>query len=163
VTSVTEEAPGDLQPLDSQVVDGPETDEQSALSGPHAWLNWQALRVGQQARTSSRTSTTLVQIQPLWQEFGLYSDAHIVGNLAVGPYQILHAFPAELPAPGRSRMVLVLRTRDHLLDPRVRLEDLEDQETEAYAGGDPGEQIASLLALALGRRVRSGGVTRHGL
>ncbi|WP_283134596.1 hypothetical protein [Rhizohabitans arisaemae] len=58
-------------------------------------------------------------------------------------------------------MVLVLRAHDHLLDPKPGLGDPEEQEIDAYAGGDLGQQMASLLALAIAQRIRSGGVIRH--
>jgi hypothetical protein len=55
-----------------------------------------------------------------------------------------------------------LRSRDHLLDPSSDPIDLEEQDVQAYAGGDLGDQMASLLALALARRLHSGGTMRHG-
>ncbi|SNT55693.1 hypothetical protein SAMN05443665_104418 [Actinomadura meyerae] len=129
----------------------------AAIRGPHAWLNWQAWRVGQPRRVNSRTHTS--EVRPLWEEFGLYSDVRISGALRLGPYEILQGFPPEHGVPG-ARLMLVLRAHDHLLDAMPEARGYEEQEITVYAGGDLGEQIASLLALALARRVRSGGVTR---
>ena len=127
--------------------------------GPHFWLNWQAQRIGQPARTNSRTHDIL--IQPLWQEYGLYSDARFTGELDFGPYRLLLAFAPRLAELGRAVLTLVLRTHDHLLDPSSEPLDRERQDVEGFAGGDLGDQLSSLLALALARRVRSGGVTRR--
>lgn len=132
----------------------------SASQGPLAWRNWQAERQGQPARTSSRTHSVL--FQPLWQEFGLYSDAPCISELEFGPYRLLQAFAARRPSLGRARLTLVLRERSHLLDPSDEPMNLNEQNVSDYAGGDVGDQIASLLALALGRRMRSGGVMRLG-
>jgi hypothetical protein len=141
--------------------DPPSADEDVSLQGPHAWLNWQAKLLGQPARTSSLTHPILVK--PLWEEIGLYSDARIVGELTVGPYELMLAFPAREPALGRAELSLILRSRDHLGDPRDdTVQTTEGEDVAAYAGGDLGDQIASLLSLALDRRVRSGGVMRHG-
>lgn len=128
--------------------------------GPSLWLNWQAFQAGLPPRTSSRTDAS--QILPLWQEFGLHSDSPLVDELVVGPYRLLHALPLERPALGRAQLAFVLRSRDHLLDPSYDPIDLEEQDVQAYAGGDLGDQMASLLALALARRLRSAGVMRHG-
>lgn len=133
---------------------------EQADRGPGLWLNWRALQVGQPARASSRTDSAVVL--PLWQEFGLHSDSPLVGELIVGPYRLLHAFPSQQSTPGRAQLTFVLRSRDHLLDPSWDPIDLDEQNVQAYAGGDHGEQMASLLALALARRMRSGGAMRHG-
>lgn len=131
----------------------------TSLRGPHSWLNWQAQRLGNPARSTSRTQTPM--ISPIWEEFGVYSDAEIVGELSFGPYELLHAYPTNRPTAGDSRLSLVLRVRDHLSDPEPTTSLLEDQETTAYVGGDIGDQISSLLALATARRFRSGGVLRQ--
>ncbi len=156
------EASSDARPLDEAAEQGDEREvssDEEPQRGPHAWLNWQALRAGLPARSSSRTHKVLVA--PLWQEFGFYSDSHLVGALQLGPYRLLNALPARIPALGQAELSMVLRAHDHLLDPNFEPIDLTDQDVNAYAGGDLGDQLASLLALALGRRVRSGGVMRH--
>jgi hypothetical protein len=92
----------------------------------------------------------------------LHSDSPLIDELVAGPYRLLHALPPQQPALGRAQLAFVLRSRDHLLDPSYDPIDLEEQDVKAYAGGDLGDQMASLLALALARRLRSGGVMRIG-
>ena len=87
----------------------------------------------------------------------MHSDSPLVDELVVGPYRLLHALPLQRPALGKAQLAFVLRSRDHLLDPSYDPIDLEEQEVRAYAGGDLGDQMASLLALALARRLRSAG------
>jgi hypothetical protein len=128
--------------------------------GPLVWLNWQAMKLGQPARTSSRTDSILIQAS--WEEWGLYSDARVVGELEVGPYRLLLAFPPRRSRLGLAQIAVVLRAVDHLADPGHELMDLRDPDVRAYAGGDLGNQMASLLALSLGCRLSSGGVIRRG-
>jgi hypothetical protein len=134
--------------------------DEAAIRGPSLWLNWRALQAGLPPRASSRTDAA--QVLPLWQEFGLHSDSPLVDELVAGPYRLLHALPPQQPALGRAQLAFVFRSRDHLLDPSYDPIDLEEQDVKAYAGGDLGDQMASLLALALARRLRSGGVMRNG-
>jgi hypothetical protein len=132
--------------------------EQEAESGPHLWLNWQGEQVGQPARDRSRGLTT--QVHPLWEERALYSDAAIAGELNFGPFSLLmtHTGGGRV---GRSVQVLVFRHRDHLFE-RPLGQMPEDLDLSGWTGGDIGAQLAALLSLALGRRVRSGGVVRQG-
>ncbi len=129
------------------------------LKGPHGWLNWQAWRLGLPAR--SRSSTSDILLQPLWEEYGLYSDARFIGELGFGPYEFMLSFPPFRAQLGRSQLQLVLRVHDHLLDPDVSL--VKEGDVDAYAGGNIGDEFASLLSLALSRRIRSGGLTRRAL
>jgi len=138
----------------------PGADADVIVRGPLVWLNWQAMLVGQPKRTESRGESILIRAS--WQEWGLYSDARITSEIEFGPYRLMLAFPARMPRVGQAELSLVLRADDHLVDPAEHSMDLEKQDVDSYAGGDLGEQAASLLALALGRRLRSGGVTRQG-
>lgn len=130
------------------------------MRGPLMWLNWQAMLAGQPKCMQSRGESVLVRAS--WQEWGLYSDARIISEVSFGPYRLMLAFPAQEPRIGTSELSLVLRSDDHLVEPTDHSMDFEQQDVESYAGGDLGEQMASLLALALSRRLRSGGVMRQG-
>jgi hypothetical protein len=125
--------------------------------GPPGWLNWQALRAGQPARVDARSQAPL--IKPLWQEHALYSDAWFRGRLVFGPYQLTLAFPPLPPTLGTAQLQLSLRAVDHLLDAPVEAK-LEPSDANVYVGGDLGDELAALLSLASGRRLRNGGVTR---
>ncbi len=135
-------------------------DADIVVRGPLVWLNWQAMLAGQPKRTQSRGDSILVRAS--WQEWGLYSDGRIISETDFGPYRLMLAFPARVPRVGQAELSLVLRADNHLAEPGEHAMDLEEQDVGSYAGGDLGEQLASLLALALGRRLRSGGVTRQG-
>ncbi|WP_445151364.1 hypothetical protein [Baekduia sp. Peel2402] len=129
--------------------------------GPLVWRNWQALLIGQPARINSHSSSGA--IVPSWEEWGLYSDARLIGELGLGPYELMLAFPPLDPRLGFAQLTVVARSVDHLLDADGHLRELEEVDIESYAGGDLGDQLAALLSLALDRRVRCGGVLRHAL
>lgn len=126
--------------------------------GPHLWLNWQGMVVGQPARSVSNDESILVH--PLWEERALYSDADVTGEIEFGPYALLMTL-AGGGRVGRASQTLVFRHRDHLLEePPGRLR--EELDLGGWTGGDIGDQAAAVLSLALARRVRSGGVVRQG-
>ena len=126
--------------------------------GPHLWLNWQGMLVGQPARTTSNDESILVH--PLWEEHALYSDADVTGEVTFGPYAFLMTL-AGAGRIGRASQTLVFRHRDHLMEEppgRMRAE----LDLGGWTGGDIGDQAAAVLSLALARRIRSGGVVRQG-
>jgi hypothetical protein len=97
---------------------------------------------------------------PAWQEHPLYSDAYIHGHLELGPYRFFVTAPAFEHVVGRAAMQLVVRADDHLVEPSHDI-DWEEEPESMYFGGDLADELAALLSLALGRRLRSGGITRH--
>jgi hypothetical protein len=136
-------------------------DQRSAatLRGPHGWLNWLAQRSGQPARTDSRAGGA--QLIRLWQEYALYSDARFIAELELGPASVWLAFPADEPQLGHPQPQLVLRVHSHLADPQHDADAWRREDISVYHGGDLDDEFAALLSLALGRRLRSGGSTRH--
>jgi hypothetical protein len=148
------------EPFDGEDTDVGE-DAERGIKGPHGWLNWLAASSGQPARTDSSTEGAL--LIPLWQEYGLYSDAWFVGELVLGPANVQLAFPGEQSRVGLAQMMLVLRVDTHLADPAFDTDAWKTEDVEVYHGGGVDDEFAVLLALALGRRLRSGGVIRQGL
>jgi hypothetical protein len=140
--------------------DGDDNDDASrALLGPHGWLNWLAQRLGEPARSDPHTSGAL--LIPLWEEYALYSDAFIQGDLELGPASFWLAFPADGPQLGHAKLALILRIYTHLGDPEPDRDAWRVEDVSGYHGGDIDDEFAALLSLALGRRLRSGGLTRH--
>ena len=86
------------------------------------------------------------------------------GELTLGPYDLLNTV-AHWPGPaaiGTPTPVLVLRANMHLSEGGPSQMDLSKESVADYYGGDLDDELAALLALALGRRMRSGGITRRG-
>lgn len=128
--------------------------------GPIAWLNWRAQRAGLPPRRES-SPTGVGALSPLWLEYALYSDAFIVGEIDVGPFHIQGTWPMQAPAVGQAALAVTLRSTDHLLDPDYTMPRPEKHDDSAYFGGDTGDELAGILALALGQRMRSGGPIRE--
>lgn len=130
--------------------------------GPHGWLNWYAERAGYPRREKSHPDS--VAIQPIWEEFALYSDVLLGGGwLAIGPFEFLSIDHVVAATVGYARKLVIIRSWDHLPDqPPTGPPDI-DTDVEDYVGGDIGDEMAALLSLALGRRFRSGGRVRQGL
>lgn len=134
--------------------------EPDVLRGPHGWLNWRAEREGRPVRSSPLTATHAVL--PSWGEYALYSDSYIRGQLKLGPHEFVITLPVLDQRVGNATMQVVLRWYDHLPDVDPRDIDWETEDVSDYYGGDLGDEFAALLALALGRRLRSGGLIRRG-
>lgn len=137
-------------------------DDSEEIRGPHLWLNWQAMLIGQPARSQSTDSEADIAIRPLWEEHALYSDSTLAGELELGPYEVLITL-AGGGEVGLARQQLVLRHRDHLaVAPVEPLPEDAEPDLRGWTGGDIADQMAALLALATARRMRSGGVVRQG-
>lgn len=136
--------------------------EEDALRGPPGWRNWCAQQRGQPRREAAHPEN--VVIQPIWEEFLLYTDADFKGPwLELGPYEV-----QSLDPPGQSRLgfaqrALLLRAWDHLVDEPYRAAPDVRTDVQSYFGGDVGDEFAALFGLALSRRIRSGGCVRQGL
>lgn len=116
-------------------------------SGPVGWLNWQAHAAGAPSDGSST-------------EFVLFSDAHLTeGALNLGPYEIVNIVGSSGPI-GNVQPGLVLRLGDHL--PAERHDyDWSRTDTTHYHGGGIADELAALLSLALGARVKAGAWIRE--
>lgn len=132
--------------------------DEEVITGPHAWLNWQAKLAGQPARTSP-TDEGSVLVQALWTEYTLHSDAPLSGQLAFGPYVLTATVDGDdgegdgTEVPARA----TLRSDDHLVDARWALKPPKKSVVDAYVGGGEDFEVAALLSLALDRRIRSRG------
>jgi hypothetical protein len=110
--------------------------------------------------------------QPAWGvlELAGYTDLsefRLSGEAASGPYGILtptSAYdPASDQAPGLPRMGLVLRLELHLAhDPDDYLDKGWDSlDADIIPGGNGGDELTALISLALGIRLKAGGIARY--
>ena len=138
------------------------SDEEASLRGPHGWLNWYAQQAGQPRRDAAHPES--VVIHPIWEEFLLYTDAHLGGPwLELGPYEVQSLDPPGQARIGFAQRALLLRVWDHLVDEPSRVAPAVRTDVQSYVGGDIGDEFAALLGLTLSRRIRSGGQVRQGL
>lgn len=129
------------------------------LDGPHGWLNLQAAQAGYPARSKPGEG---FPVRPLWTEYALYSDARMTGSDKIpGPLGVELAFARGPDRVGCVQLGSILRVTDHLLDQRHEPYVPAEKEDGSYVGGDIADEVASLMSLALSRRIRSGGVVRQ--
>jgi hypothetical protein len=110
--------------------------------GPRSYENWKAALGGNKWHTIF--------------EYPLFSDAHITGELVeeLGPYKIINAVPIS-----RSyRPTLVLRSYDYLVH---QIPEMKETNEENYHGGFLADELAALLSLFLGIRLKSGDANRE--
>ncbi len=116
----------------------------SSDKGSFAYENWHSLNNSADVKSSI--------------EFPLFTDANIVGeDFSFGPYELINTVPITrntencLPA-------IVLRMDYHMDWDHG---DLNKTNTDRFHGGGIQDEIASLVSLCLGIRLKSGGMTRY--
>ena len=94
-------------------------------------------------------------------EYPFYSDAHITGEFTdgLGPYSFLNSVPLY-DGPGVVNAPIILRAAIHLPQSLPDNDKLETDES-LYHGGDFGDELATLTAVALGVRIRAGDESRR--
>jgi hypothetical protein len=112
-------------------------------------MNWRAWREGHPTRGSV--------------EYACYSDAPLTGlEVVVGPYRLLNTLAkAAAPRPGTSRLALVIRAEQRLQETDLPESFWERTDTTTYHGGQLDDELAALISLALGIRLKSGGIIRE--
>ncbi len=92
-------------------------------------------------------------------EYPLFTDAHIIGEVRdkCGPYQLLNTVPIP---PDAQRLVpaIVLREEAYLVHSDI---DMKKTDTTRYHGGLLSDEIAALVSLCLGIKVKAGGESRR--
>jgi hypothetical protein len=135
---------------------------QTAVTGPHAWINWYAERAGYPRREEAHPDA--VVIRPIWEEFALSTDCDLSGPwITAGPYEFITLDQTAAARVGHARRAVILRAWDHIPDHAPSHDTEIHESTEQFVGGDLGDELAALLGLALNRRIRSGGPVRQGL
>lgn len=88
-------------------------------------------------------------------EYPLFTDARIVGEISLGPYSVLNAI-ADVEHD-RSQAGLYLRIENHV---GWSYSDMVSTDDTRYHGGNECDEIAALLSLTLGCRLKSGAPSR---
>jgi hypothetical protein len=123
-----------------------DTGQSHESCGPSVYENWLAAQAGQPARGI--------------EEYELYTDAHITGEITdgYGPYQFLNLVPFPMQN-NHARATIVLRLGMHIEDALDR-RDMTRTDAGQYHGGNLVDEIAALASLAMGIRLKAGGLTR---
>lgn len=111
--------------------------------GPFSYENWRLADAGEPLRVTF--------------EYPLFTDAHIVGDVidGYGPYQLINTVPDEHRR--QSRPTIVLRAQYYFKDEET---SMDKTDVQRYHGGFLPDEIAALVALCLGIRLKAGGETR---
>ncbi|MCB0170974.1 MAG: hypothetical protein KDJ97_10525 [Anaerolineae bacterium] len=116
----------------------------SQEKGPFSYENWKAANIGMPSATAF--------------EYPFFTDAHIVGDHifeGLGPYQLINA--VALPEVRQFRPSLVLHAKEHS---DSKLPNMTETDDSRYHGGNLADEIASIISLCLGIRLKSGGANR---
>jgi hypothetical protein len=92
-------------------------------------------------------------------EYPLFTDAHIMGNETsetYGPYQLLNT--VAIARNRLSRPALVLYVAYHA---KHEIPSMDQTDDERYHGGALPDEIAALVSLCIGIRLKAGGETRN--
>jgi hypothetical protein len=120
--------------------------------GPWGYANWKAFIDGEPEQHV--------------QEYELYSDATFTGEISGGsPYTVINLVSRPVPE-GLIHPALTLRAAFHLDSGTVKAEldkgfEAGKTDVSRFHGGRLPDEIASLLSLALGTRLRAGPLTRQ--
>lgn len=111
--------------------------------GPPVYENWKAALRG--------APSILIS------EYPLFTDTRIIGNdLELGPYRLVNPVNARRNQFLRQPSIVV-RVSQHY---EYELPSMERTDTSLYHGGGPLDELAALVSLLLGIRVKAGSMTR---
>lgn len=94
-------------------------------------------------------------------EIPLFTDAYVYGTIekGYGPYRLLNCFPRQQKF-GLVQPVIVLRAENHIPFDPLSVSLMEKTDDELYHGGDIADEVAALISLSMGIRVKAGSPTR---
>lgn len=118
-------------------------------SGPFLYENWKAANAG-----IPRQAT---------YEVPLFTDARIAGEVeeGLGPYRLFNTVPITGIDHPSLRPALILRYEEHHDNTEVPVLDMDVTRDDQYHGGGLSEEVAALISLILGVRLKAGGITRE--
>jgi len=121
-----------------------DTSKKTNAKGPQIYENW-------------RASFSKDEVQSI-SEYPLFSDARVTGEEIdkYKPYAFLNPVPID-EYVGCFRPIIYARIENYL---HFEIPDMSKTATDTYHGGTLVEEIAALVSLALGIRIRAGKMTR---
>lgn len=120
--------------------DEPKPKQLATPPAPYSHRNWRAFDAGEPADET--------------HEWPLFSDAWFIGDLRdLGPYSVLNT--VAIARQGHARAALVLRGK------LCAKERSDENSRDSYHGAHPPEEIAALISLCTGARLKAGARTRR--
>ncbi|MFC7905433.1 hypothetical protein ACWDRX_15900 [Streptomyces nigra] len=121
-----------------------ESDEKVNVSAPWSWLNWEQMNHGRHSTQAA--------------EYLIYSDAWLRRNeISAGPMHL--TFGTAIPDDGHIAPVVTLRIDDHL--PEFDIQPMEKTDVSGWLNLTIDDEVACLLSLITGVRMRAGGMSRE--
>ncbi|MFF3752976.1 hypothetical protein ACFYYH_21330 [Streptomyces sp. NPDC002018] len=118
--------------------------EEINVSAPWSWLNWEQMNQG---RPSGRAA-----------EYLIYSDAWVIRKeISAGPLHL--TLGTAFPDQGNIAPVVTLRIDDHL--PEFDVQPMSKTDTAGWLNLTIDDELACLLSLITGARMRAGGMSRE--
>jgi hypothetical protein len=116
----------------------------STVEGPFVYENW-------------KSAVEDADLQSV-QEYPLFTDAYVLGQIqeGYGPYQLFNSIPIP-PDSGRLLPVVILRLESYLT---YEPPSMDETDTGRYHGGMLSDEIAAIVSLCLGIRLKAGGISR---
>ena len=117
--------------------------------GPLGWRNWKAFDAKEPHNGAF--------------EYELYTDADIGDSTSTGPCGLwINTYASGSRAVvGEATPLITLHVDLRLTGAELTSVDFDKPTTKDYLAGDLGDEMASLAALALARRLKSGGLSRR--
>ena len=115
--------------------------------GPSAYENWKA------ALVDAISEETV--------EYPLFTDANIIGEIreGYGPYKFLNTVPMATNA--RINVPAIILRVEYYIRNDVSTLNIKETDVDLYHGGLLEDEMAALLSLSLGIRLKAGGATRR--
>jgi hypothetical protein len=89
-------------------------------------------------------------------EFPLFSDAHVIGEMVLGPYSFINTVSA-----GNLKLIRPAITLRYAMYKEWDYPNFQKTDSTLYHGGSPPEELAALASLAMGIRLRAGRSVRR--
>ncbi|HEY2171303.1 MAG TPA: hypothetical protein VGJ30_16880 [Candidatus Angelobacter sp.] len=89
-------------------------------------------------------------------EFPLFSDAHVTGEMVLGPYSFINTVAAGNLRPIKPAIIL-----RYAMHKEWDYPDFQKTNSTLYHGGSPPEELAALASMAMGIRLRAGRSVRR--
>ena len=114
--------------------------------GPFGWQNWRAYSGGESVSAD---------------EVACYTDAEVAGEVleGLGPFELLNIPPGPVRS-GEAQLAVVLRIGYYAVGKSAQLQGPKTN-VGGYHGGNIGDELASLISLALDCRLKAAGTIRN--
>src|SRR6476619_92821 len=119
------------------------------MEGPTVYENWRASLEGVPVKSTF--------------EYPLFTDARIIGSSTeeYAPYQLINTMVSSHRNVHQPHPSIILRVDVHLAFDPTEIPPMDKTDDENYHGGYIQDEIAALISLSMGIRLKSGDIIRR--